>query len=112
MTLFKNKYRIESTRLNGWDYRNPGYYFVTICTKNREPYFGRVVHGGTVLSPVGKISAQCWRDIPRHHAGVELDEFVIMPDHMHGIVVLCKGETNDVGDLTKGRVVGCHHPFV
>ena len=42
MTLFKNKYRIESTRLKGWDYRNPGYYFVTICTKNRNHYFGAV----------------------------------------------------------------------
>ena len=89
MTLFKNKYRIESTRLKGWDYRNPGYYFVTICTKNREPYFGCVVHGVMALSPVGEIAVQCWREIPHHHAGIELDEFVIMPNHMHGIVIIC-----------------------
>ena len=89
MTLFKNKYRIESTRLKGWDYRNPGYYFVTICTKHREPYFGRVVNGGMVLSAVGERAAHCWREIPRHHAGVELDEFMIMPNHMHGIVIIC-----------------------
>ena len=89
MTLFKNKYRIESTRLQGWDYRNPGYYFVTICTRHREPYFGRVLNRKMVLSPVGETAAHCWREIPRHHAGIKLDEFVIMPDHMHGIVVIC-----------------------
>jgi REP element-mobilizing transposase RayT len=88
MTLFKNKYRIESTRLKGWDYRNPGCYFVTICTKHREPHFGRVVNGGMVLSRVGEIAVYCWREIPHHHAGIKLDEFVIMPDHMHGIVVI------------------------
>ena len=89
MALFKNKYRIESIRLKEWDYRNSGYYFVTICTKNREPYFGHIVKGNMILSPVGEIAAQCWREIPKHHAGVQLDEFVIMPNHAHGIVVIC-----------------------
>jgi REP element-mobilizing transposase RayT len=90
MTLFKNKYRIESTRLRGWDYRNPGYYFVTICTKNREPYFGQIVQGKEMhLSSMGEIAAQCWREIPKHHANVDLDEFMIMPNHTHGIIIIC-----------------------
>jgi putative transposase len=95
MALFKNKYRIESIRLKGWDYRNPGYYFVTICTKNREPYFGHIINGEMHLSPVGEIAVQCWREIPYHHTGVGLDEFVIMPNHAHGIIVIC----NPVGTL-------------
>jgi putative transposase len=88
MTLFKNKYRIESARLKGWDYRNPGYYFVTICTKNREHYFGQIMDGDMHLSAVGEIATQCWQETPNHHADVELDEFVIMPNHAHGIVVI------------------------
>jgi len=90
MTLFKNKYRIESARLKGWDYRNPGYYFVTIGTNNREHYFGQIMDGEMHLSAVGEIAAQCWREIPEHHADVELDEFVVMPNHVHGIVVIRK----------------------
>ena len=88
MTLFKNKYRVESARLKGWDYRNPGYYFVTICTKNREHYFGYIADGEMHLSVEGEIAASCWREIPCHHTSVELDEFVIMPNHVHGIVLI------------------------
>ena len=88
MTLFKNKYRIESARLKGWDYRNPGYYFVTICTRGRGHYFGKVEGDDVRLSAIGEIAAQCWAETPQHHAGIELDEWVIMPNHAHGIVVI------------------------
>ena len=88
MTLFKDKYRIESTRLRNWDYRSAGVYFVTICAKNREPVFGSIKDGDMHLSAAGEIAAQCWVAIPAHFAGVELDEFVIMPDHVHGMIVL------------------------
>jgi REP element-mobilizing transposase RayT len=88
MTLFKNKYRIESARLKGWDYRNPGYYFVTICTRGRGHYFGKVEGEDVRLSAIGEIAAQCWAETPQHHAGIELDEWVIMPNHAHGIVVI------------------------
>jgi REP element-mobilizing transposase RayT len=88
MTLFKNKYRSESIRLKGWDYRNAGYYFITICTHQREHYFGRVVAHEMGLSPLGEIAAQFWCEIPSHHAGIDLDEWIIMPNHVHGIVVI------------------------
>ena len=94
MTLFKNKYRIESSRLKGWDYRTPGYYFVTICTENREHYFGQISGGSMHLSAVGEIAAQYWREIPLHHVNGELGEFVVMPNHVHGIVLIREyGET-------------------
>ena len=88
MTLYKQKYRIESARLKGWDYRNPGYYFVTICTKDRAHYFGYISDSQMHLSAAGEIAAQCWREIPIHHPNVELDEFMVMPNHLHGILVI------------------------
>ena len=66
MTLFKNKYRIESTRLKGWDYSSPGAYFVTIITKNRVCYFGNVKNGFMYLNELGEIAKQCFEKIPEH----------------------------------------------
>ena len=89
MTLFKNKYRIETTRLRGWDYTSAGWYFVTICTRHRQPFFGRVENGDMCLSPVGEIGCEYWQAIPQHTTGnVELDAFVVMPNHVHGIIVI------------------------
>src|SRR5512143_2641109 len=88
MTKFKDKYRIESARLRGWDYRSAGGYFVTICVKDRECVFGHVVNDDIELSSLGEIANEYWRQIPSHHVGVEIDEFVIMPNHTHGIVII------------------------
>ena len=86
MTLFKNKYRIESARLRGYDYSSPGLYFVTICTKNRECFFGDVVNGEMDLSPIGDIVADEWQKTPQVRANVQLDEWVVMPNHLHGAI--------------------------
>ena len=104
MTLFKNKYRIESARLKGWDYRNPGYYFVTIVTKRRNHYFGRVAGDDVRLSAVGEIAAQCWAENPQHHAGIELDEWIIMPNHVHGIIVLVETVQCTVSTVAKNQM--------
>jgi len=88
MDLYKNKYHIESTRLKEWDYSSSGYYFVMICTKNRECFFGNIVDGKMELSEIGEIAKQCWLEIPQHFQDVKLDEFVIMPNHVHGIIII------------------------
>ncbi|MBU0577734.1 hypothetical protein KJ742_01010, partial [Patescibacteria group bacterium] len=88
MTLFKNKYRIKSTRLSYWDYSSDGWYFVTICTKNKEEYFGQVRNYIMGLSDVGCLAAKFWQDIPNHFPFVRLDQWVVMPNHVHGIVVI------------------------
>lgn len=88
MEKFRGKYRIESTRLKGWDYSNPGYYFVTICTKNREHFFGRVEKGKMLLSDIGNIIHLEWLQTQGLRQNVRLDAFQIMPDHMHGIVII------------------------
>ncbi|HNF28553.1 MAG TPA: hypothetical protein PKV80_29075, partial [Leptospiraceae bacterium] len=86
MTLYKNKFRIESARLKAWDYSTPGCYFITICTKNREPYFGKIEDGEMYLSDIGAIAENFWKEIPKHFPNIQLDESVIMPDHIHGIL--------------------------
>jgi putative transposase len=88
MAKFKDKYRVESARLRGWDYASAGWYFVTICTHQRACVFGRVVDGNVELSPLGEIACQYWVEIPAHTSGIETDAFTIMPNHMHGIIVI------------------------
>ncbi len=90
MKRYKNKYRSDTTRFQYWDYGAPGFYFVTINTKNREHYFGEIAGEQNFASleatPIGKIAQQYWTEIPNHFPFVVLDEFVVMPDHIHGIL--------------------------
>lgn len=86
MTLFKNKYRIESTRRPGWNYSTPGYYFITICTKDRKRYFGEIQNGIMNLNEIGKIIYSEWYNTITMRPNIELDEFIIMPNHIHGII--------------------------
>jgi len=88
MTLFRKKYRIESARKPNWDYTLPGSYFVTICTQGRKPYFGRVANATVDLSPIGEYVDACWKEVPQHHQHIEIDDFVVMPNHMHAIVII------------------------
>ncbi len=113
MTLFKNKYRIESARLKGWDYADAGWYFVTICTQNREPYFGQVVDQAMSLSPIGEIAHQYWSEIPQHSpSNIQVDAFIIMPNHVHGIVVIEDTDgRRDIaphGDVARRGDVACN----
>ncbi|ASB50581.1 transposase [Alkalitalea saponilacus] len=85
---FQNKYRIESTRLQNWDYGWNAAYFITICTKSRVHYFGDIVNSKVNLSGIGIIAEQLWYEIVNHVKNVELDEFVVMPNHIHGILIL------------------------
>ena len=92
MNKYLNKYRIASTRLQTWDYGSKAFYFITICTKNREKYFGEIVTADAQnvasLQPtlIGSIAQRNWKEIPFHFPFVELDEFVVMPNHIHGIL--------------------------
>ena len=116
---YKGKFRIESTRLKCFDYSRNGAYFVTICTKNKIHLFGEIGndnndHGDNVvetglrpvsttisspkmkLSDFGKIVADCWYDLPNHYSNIILDEFVVMPDHIHGIIIIRNGSDNKI----------------
>lgn len=78
----------KPNRLKDYDYSQNGYYFVTICIKNREWVLGDIDNGKMILNEYGKIAEKCWLDLPNHYKNCFLDEFIIMPDHMHGIVII------------------------
>lgn len=86
MEKFQGKYRIETSRLTGCDYSKSGLYFVTICTDDRRHYFGEVVDSEMELSNIGQIVDLFWLEIPVHHPYAILDEYVVMPNHLHGIL--------------------------
>lgn len=78
----------KPNRIRNFDYSQSGYYFVTICVKNREEWFGKIINGKMVLNKFGKIANNVWLNIPIHYQNVILDEFVIMPNHIHGIIII------------------------
>ena len=82
------RHRRRSIRLRGYDYTSPGAYFVTICVRDRACVLGKVVEGEMRLDSLGEIAVECWRAIPDHFPHVRLDAFVIMPNHVHGIIVI------------------------
>lgn len=88
---FNGKYRIESARRQKWDYRWDAGYFITICTKNRQHFFGEINDGRIQLSHQGILADVFWHEIPNHSKSVLLDEFVVMPNHIHGILILQNG---------------------
>lgn len=86
--LYKNRYRIKSTRLENWDYRWNAAYFISICTADRKHYFGEIKNGKLEFSPVGVIADILWHEIIHHTSHVLLGNFVVMPNHIHGILIL------------------------
>ena len=84
--MFGDRRGRRSTRLRGYDYSRRGYYFVTIVTARRDEVFGAVVDGEMRLSVEGSCVAEVWASLPRHYPHVSLDAFVVMPNHVHGIV--------------------------
>jgi len=114
---FQDKYRIPSARLQNWDYGSNAIYFVTICTAHRECYFGNVIQTQNVvetqnfaslqakieLSEIGEMADLFWNEIPNHFPFVELGEYVVMPNHVHGIIIIDKpngGNGNAIGNAT------------
>ncbi len=93
--------RRRSLRLRGYDYSQPGAYFVTICTRNRLPLFGRVDQGRMLLNICGKIATKKWEQLDQRFPEIEIDEFIIMPDHMHGIVI--------ISDVVRANHAGAIH---
>ncbi|MDR2065735.1 MAG: transposase [Prevotellaceae bacterium] len=83
-----NIHHRHSIRLKGYDYSQEGLYFITVCCKNKVCRFGKIENGEMILNDTGKIAQQCWLEIPQHFPHAELHEYVVMPNHIHGIVEL------------------------
>ena len=92
-------------RLRGYDYTQAGAYFVTIMAYRRDCLFGEIVDGEMALNDFGNIADECWRSIPKHFPSAELGAYVVMPNHMHGIIVLNKtvGATQWVAPTKPGK---------
>ncbi|HBG18275.1 MAG TPA: hypothetical protein DDY32_03095 [Desulfobulbaceae bacterium] len=80
--------RRRSLRLQDYDYSQAGAYFVTICTQDARCLFGKIADGEMLLNEAGRVVEMCWKEIPKHFPQVQLDEFVIMPNHVHGILFI------------------------
>lgn len=88
MSYNPNKHHRRSIRLKDYDYSSDGYYFITICTYNKEQLFGHIENNEMILNAYGEITLQTWDDLPEHYPNATLDEFIIMPNHIHCILVL------------------------
>src|SRR5689334_17187830 len=78
----------QSIRLQNYDYNHQGAYFITVCTLQRQILFGEVAEGKAKLTEYGNIVADSWDEIPKHFSDVDIDTFVVMPNHIHGIILI------------------------
>ncbi len=92
--------RKSSPRLQGFDYSTTGYYFITICTADKGPRFGSINNGQMVLNDSGTIVEDAWRDLSNHYANLQLDEFIVMPNHFHAIAILDQGNVDRFENLS------------
>ncbi len=109
--LFPNR---RTIRLKGYDYSQAGIYFITICTYKREHLFGKIQDGKMILNECGQIAWNEWMKTPQLRPHIELDAFVVMPNHIHGIIIInssnaCKGglhppDENGQSDMDNGRM--------
>jgi REP element-mobilizing transposase RayT len=92
----------RSIRLKEYDYSQAGGYFVTMCVRNRECLFGKIIESEMKMNGFGEIVKECWDEIPNNYRNTEIDEFVVMPNHIHGIIMI-------LDDLKSDDVVGAIH---
>ncbi|MDD2796998.1 MAG: hypothetical protein PHV20_00240 [Bacteroidales bacterium] len=112
MEKYQNKYRIPSARLQNWNYSWDAAYFITICTQTRIHYLGNITDGEMQLSHIGVIADVLWYEIKNHAQNIELDAFQVMPNHIHGILILNGNDgINDTNDTngTDGTNVETGH---
>jgi putative transposase len=103
MKKFANRYRIPSARAPWWNYANSARYFITICTRNRKPFFGKIINGEIHLSDIGKIVQREWLITPdiRPDMNLKFGEFVVMPDHFHAIIEIGDNRFNGCRDASQ-----------
>jgi len=96
MSLNKKLPNRQSIRLKGYDYSQPGFYFITICTKNRAHAFGKINSGAMFLNEFGRVARDEWGNIDDRYPGTRTDAFIVMPNHIHGIIQI---KTQPVGAI-------------
>jgi len=107
---FQNKYRIESARLKNWDYGSNATYFVTICTKNRQHFFGEIRNQKMFLNDIGKMVESEWLKSfeLRPDMNLYMGEYQVMPNHFHGIVGIGENRYNTIHGMNRDRRDAMH----
>ena len=120
MGKYLGKYLIESKRAKFWDYRHNAAYFITVCSRDKIPFFGKIENRRAILSEIGEAVKSCWNDISNHFPYAKGREFIIMPDHFHGIITINKSssqslpfnknkfgpQSNNLASIVRGFKVG------
>jgi putative transposase len=101
MKFNPEKHHRKSTRLRDFDYSSLGAYFVTICAFQRECIFGEIVNSEMILSSAGERTLEIWEGLPLRFPTIELDAFVIMPNHVHGVICLTQTETVTISTVLR-----------
>jgi len=99
MQYDSQRHHRHSIRLQEYDYSQAGAYFVTLVAQDRALLFGEIAQDQMIHSTAGEIVQKTWKTLPQRFSNIELDEFVIMPNHVHGIIVITEGGTIDVGAI-------------
>ena len=97
MIYNSDKYHRKSIRLKGYDYSQSGTYFITICVKDRACLLGDIINCEIKLNEYGKMVEYTWNDLTNHNHHIQLDKFIIMPNHVHGIIIINHDGANTVG---------------
>lgn len=107
MPFDPQRHHRRSIRLRDYDYSQAGAYFVTLVTFQRTEIFGTIVDGTMILNTAGQLVATSWLDLEQQFPGVALDEFIIMPNHLHGVIFLQEpGKSAPMNGVTLGRIIG------
>ena len=93
MVYDPEKHHRRSIRLQGYDYNQPGAYFVTICIQDREDLLGQIRNGEMIYNDAGRMVTKWWLEIPHKFPLIEIDEFIVMPNHFHGIVIMVEPDS-------------------
>ena len=113
MTYHPDIHHRRSLRLQNYDYAQAGAYFVTVCTQDRVCLFGEVIDGVMVLNDAGKLVQHAWTDIPTHAPDADVDAFIVMPNHIHGIIILTNTAPVGAGLVpapdAPAKIVPTHH---
>ncbi len=97
MAFDPEKHHRRSVRLPDYDYAQPGAYFVTVCTHERECLFGEIAEEAMRLNDLGRVVSEVWHAVPAHFSDARTDAFVVMPNHIHGVIVIVGYATADSG---------------
>ncbi len=102
----------KSIRLKNYNYAKNGYYFITICTKNHKPFFGNINNDEMQLNQLGKITHDIWKKLPEKYPNIKLNSFVIMPNHIHAIIIIEKDINQQLDKITLGKIIGGYKSIV